>query len=65
MNIPDNLMSFDPMFQPSMDVMIHNYLKYYTEIKCETCKNTWWQKNGTTAKYKQCHKCRTENEHPH
>lgn len=58
--IPNNEFTNDPMLQPSMDVMYHNYQKYYTEKTCVKCGFKWWQKKADNILLDLCYKCRDE-----
>ena len=58
--IPNN--EFSEQFtadMPSSDVMMHNYLKYYTENTCARCGLKFWRKKELTASI-CCGKCDNE-----
>ncbi len=42
-------LSYDPMFQASMDVMWHNYLKYYEKSEVNG-REVWTRKHETSTK---------------
>lgn len=57
--IPDNELSYNPMYQASMDSMYHHYQRDYQEVYCKKCKNTWWQRKEELPR-ELCYECNTK-----